>query len=307
MENCYEFLCFKWPKWGFEDESFWSPTQVFLCSLLFRANNRSAATKRGAVPFGEGEEGGLVLLVNLDDREAWASKSLLPPPAFLPTHQPDTSRLDCSNSLNLELSVNCAGSSWPRVQPSAFTLVQDIVSQPHPAVAFNVSWRPWRQFSNESINLMLHEKLKISLWPNLKAVLQVEIQLHLMKGPNYDAVSPEESWKTCLCNQGNEEVTFWFSSGIWRRTPTALHIHRQPEKGGEQWGSTVCRWHHGIQGSENKGLQKDMMRLSEWAIKQQIKFNEAKCEVTFIAGKMFWTSRIKLWALGSLRSMIFGL
>lgn len=110
-----------------------------------------------------------------------------------------------------------------------------------------------------------------------------------------------------LCNQGNKEMVFWFSSGIWVRTRAALPIHRQPEKSGEQWGSTVWRWHHGIQGSENKGLQKDMKRLSEWAIKHQIKFNVAKCEVMFMAEKMFGTSCIRLWAPGLLSSKIFGL
>lgn len=67
---------------------FLSPTQVFLCFLLLRANNRSAATKHKAVLFGEGEEGGAILLVTLDDREASASKPLLPPPVFLPTQKP---------------------------------------------------------------------------------------------------------------------------------------------------------------------------------------------------------------------------
>lgn len=55
--------------------SFWTSTLFFfflffsLCSLLFRANNRSAATKHESILFGDGEDGGLVLLVNLEDRE----------------------------------------------------------------------------------------------------------------------------------------------------------------------------------------------------------------------------------------------
>lgn len=58
---------------------------------------------------------------------------------------------------------------------------------------------------------------------------------------------------------------------------------------------------------KDKGLQQGMMSLSEWAIKQQIKFNVAKLEVMFMARKMYWTSRIKLWVLGSLRRKILRL
>lgn len=50
---------------------FWSSTLSFfpLCSLLLRADNRSTATKHESILFGDGEDGDLVLLVSLEDRE----------------------------------------------------------------------------------------------------------------------------------------------------------------------------------------------------------------------------------------------
>lgn len=157
------------------------------------------------------------------------------------------------------------------------------------------------------MKLVLHQRLDISLRLHLKSLIQDEMQQpHLMKASSCDT-SPDMQTLS-PCSQGNEQGDdFEFSPGIWVRTLTALPIKRQSVKEGQQWGSTVCRWHCAIQASENKGLPKDMMRLSKWAIKQLIKFNVAKCEVMFMAGKMFWTSHIRLWALGSLRSKIFGL
>lgn len=148
---------------------------------------------------------------------------------------------------------------------------------------------------------MLHQRL-ISLWPNLKGVLQDGMeQHHLIKRSCYDTVYSEESCKLQECAvKATRRWPFDFLQGSMRG-----HMHRQPEEGSELGGSMVCRWHYSIQSSENKGLQKEMMRLSKWAINQQIKFNVAKSEVMFMAGKMFWTSHLKLWTLGSLRGKIF--
>lgn len=82
-------------------------------ALLFRVNG-SVATKREAVPFGEGEDRGPILLINLDDRETPSFPNPPSSSSFPPTQDPgrrDSStwhlQVDCSNSLILELMVDC--------------------------------------------------------------------------------------------------------------------------------------------------------------------------------------------------------